>query len=147
MVTPLDVVKIRMQAQAKPTDFSRGHHFFYCNGLMDHLCVCGNGKKVPWYRKPGHFNGTIDAFRKIIRNEGVFQLWSGLSPTLAMAIPATVIYFTTYDYLKYTLGYNEHRQETVYRASIAACFARSLAATVISPIELVRTRLQSKQMT
>ncbi|TKC53909.1 hypothetical protein EI555_010033, partial [Monodon monoceros] len=40
-----------------------------------------------------------DAFLKIIRNEGIKSLWSGLPPTLVMAVPATVIYFTCYDQL------------------------------------------------
>ena len=41
-----------------------------------------------------------DAFVKIARNEGITSLWSGLPPTLVAAIPTTVLYFTTYDYLK-----------------------------------------------
>ncbi|CAL8256727.1 unnamed protein product [Boreogadus saida] len=40
-----------------------------------------------------------DAFIKIIRHEGIKSLWSGLPPTLVMAVPATVIYFTCYDQL------------------------------------------------
>lgn len=41
LVTPLDVVKIRMQAQTK--GFVKGQCFLYCNGLMDHVCTCLNG--------------------------------------------------------------------------------------------------------
>jgi len=40
-VTPLDVVKIRLQAQTK--GFVKGECFIYCNGLMDHVCTCLNG--------------------------------------------------------------------------------------------------------
>lgn len=40
-VTPLDVVKIRLQAQTK--GFVKGECFLYCNGLMDHVCTCLNG--------------------------------------------------------------------------------------------------------
>jgi len=74
LVTPLDVVKIRLQAQQKP--FHAGSYFVYNNGLMDCLCVCsqcsengnGNGslqrsrsvpRYRPWYTRPGHFNGTL----------------------------------------------------------------------------------------
>lgn len=75
LVTPLDVVKIRMQAQLKP--FKKGSCFIYSNGLMDHLCICNfcNGNRAEmssnagassssamakdWYRRPGAFNGTI----------------------------------------------------------------------------------------
>ncbi|KAG8508438.1 Solute carrier family 25 member 40 [Galemys pyrenaicus] len=115
MVTPLDVVKIRLQAQNNPfpkVSSLLGKCFVYSNGLMDHLCVCEEGNKA-WYKKPGHFQGTLDAFLKIIRNEGIKSLWSGLPPTLVMAVPATVIYFTCYDQLtdllRSKLGENENR--------------------------------------
>uniref|UniRef100_A0A672UJ99 Mitochondrial glutathione transporter SLC25A39 n=1 Tax=Strigops habroptila TaxID=2489341 RepID=A0A672UJ99_STRHB len=98
-VTPLDVVKIRLQAQRTP--FSKGKCFLYCNGLMDHLYVCQNGNGcTAWYKVPTRFTGTLDAFVKITRYEGIRSLWSGLPPTLVMAVPATVIYFTTYDQLR-----------------------------------------------
>ncbi|KAM4874409.1 mitochondrial glutathione transporter SLC25A40 isoform 2-T2 [Thomomys bottae] len=111
MVTPLDVVKIRLQAQSNP--FPKGKCFMYSNGLMDHVCICEEAGNKAWYKKPGNFRGTLDAFLKIIRNEGIKSLWSGLPPTLVMAVPATVIYFTCYDqltaFLRSKLGENETR--------------------------------------
>ena len=47
------------------------------------------------------FNSTIDGLRKIARNEGFTTLWRGLSPTLVMAIPANIIYFTGYEWLRF----------------------------------------------
>ncbi|NWT73929.1 S2539 protein, partial [Prunella himalayana] len=162
-VTPLDVVKIRLQAQRTP--FSKGNSargrvggcshavvsasgkcFLYCNGLMDHLYVCQNGSGcTAWYKAPGHFTGTLDAFVKITRNEGVRSLWSGLPPTLVMAVPATVIYFTTYDqlrdYLHARVGSWNH-----YIPLLAGALARLGAVTVISPLELIRTKMQSQQL-
>lgn len=44
--------------------------------------------------------GTTDALFGIARREGLGALWSGLPPTLVMAVPATVIYFSTYDTVK-----------------------------------------------
>ncbi|MED6256646.1 hypothetical protein ATANTOWER_031792 [Ataeniobius toweri] len=77
-VTPLDVVKIRLQAQKN--HMVKGKYFVYCNGLMDHICVCENGKG--WYKAAGQFKGTLDAFYKIVCCEGITALWSGLPPTL-----------------------------------------------------------------
>jgi solute carrier family 25 protein 39/40 len=66
LVTPLDVVKIRLQAQQKPMLPNRC--FIYCNGLMDHCIICVNGQgkqlnasiaKEQWYRRPGQFTGTL----------------------------------------------------------------------------------------
>lgn len=143
-VTPLDVVKIRLQAQRTP--FSKGKCFLYCNGLMDHLYVCQNGNGcTAWYKAPTRFTGTLDAFVKITRYEGIRSLWSGLPPTLVMAVPATVIYFTAYDqlrdYLHARAGSRGHHVPLV-----AGALARLGAVTVISPLELIRTKMQSRQL-
>uniref|UniRef100_A0A8C3JQL7 Mitochondrial glutathione transporter SLC25A39 n=1 Tax=Calidris pygmaea TaxID=425635 RepID=A0A8C3JQL7_9CHAR len=197
-VTPLDVVKIRLQAQRTP--FSKGKCFLYCNGLMDHLYVCQNGNGcTAWYKAPTRFSGTLDAFVKITRYEGIRSLWSGLPPTLVMAVPATVIYFTTYDqlrdYLQARTGSRGHhipllagalaRREYPSSPGFPLCHSGSLgrwcprsapgspwhgaqmapgrllermalmphvpsvavgAVTVISPLELIRTKMQSQQL-
>ncbi|KAJ0066074.1 hypothetical protein NL108_001303 [Boleophthalmus pectinirostris] len=142
-VTPLDVVKIRLQAQKKP--FPKGKCFVYCNGLMDHICLCVNGNSRAWYTAPGRFSGTVDAFIKIIRYEGIKSLWSGLPPTLVMAVPATVIYFTCYDQLCTALKarMTDHAQEAPL---FAGAIARVGSATVISPLELIRTKMQSQKL-
>ncbi|XP_014775128.1 probable mitochondrial glutathione transporter SLC25A40 [Octopus bimaculoides] len=143
-MTPLDVVKIRLQSQRQP--LNRGQQFIYCNGLMEHMCTCTNGtngKPLPWFSKPGHFSGTIDAFIKITRTEGLRSLWSGLPPTLVMAVPATVIYFTSYEQLKSFLKHKPWDHNDLWKPMVAGMVARVWAATVISPLELVRTQLQS----
>lgn len=158
-VTPLDVVKIRLQAQQQL--LSKGSKFLYCNGLMDHVCtvqcqICAdtNGMSTAaahkaaqeWYARPGRFNGTLDAFVKIARFEGISSLWSGLPPTLVMAVPSTVVYFTTYDHLKYRMGYRETDASTKNIPILAGSVARVIATTVINPLELIRTKMQSEQL-
>ncbi|XP_016101271.1 solute carrier family 25 member 39-like isoform X1 [Sinocyclocheilus grahami] len=160
-VTPLDVVKIRLQAQQVPLYKalasesrpwagvirpSKWKCFLYCNGLMDHVYVCQNMSSCcSWYKTPTHFSGTVDAFVKITRNEGLRSLWSGLPPTLVMAVPATVIYFTCYDqlrdFLRYSMGYQGD-----HIPLIAGGLARLGAVSVISPLELVRTKMQSRKL-
>ncbi|KAK5948791.1 Carrier protein, mitochondrial [Knufia fluminis] len=91
-------------------------------------------------------NSTFDGLRKIARNEGPLTLWRGLTPTLVMAVPANVIYFTGYDWLRYN-----HRSPVrtisndTYNPLISGSFARILAALAVSPIEMFRTRMQSAQ--
>ncbi|KAK9977628.1 hypothetical protein ABG768_019433 [Culter alburnus] len=160
-VTPLDVVKIRLQAQQTPLyqalaadsrPWARVIHpskwkcFLYCNGLMDHIYVCQNMSSCSsWYKTPTHFSGTVDAFVKITRNEGLRSLWSGLPPTLVMAVPATVIYFTCYDQLRDFLHYGMGYQGD-HIPLIAGGLARLGAVSVISPLELVRTKMQSRRL-
>ncbi|KAA8585486.1 hypothetical protein FQN60_004180 [Etheostoma spectabile] len=160
-ITPLDVVKIRLQAQQTPFHQalacesapwggvirpSKWKCFLYCNGLMDHIYVCQNGTScTSWYKTPTHFSGTLDAFVKISRHEGLRSLWSGLPPTLVMAVPATIIYFTCYDqlrdFLRYGLGF-----QGSHIPLVAGGLARLGAVTVISPLELVRTKMQSRRL-
>ncbi|NXA31848.1 S2540 protein, partial [Eudromia elegans] len=143
LVAPLDVVKIRLQAQSNP--FSKGKCFVYSNGLMDHICVCENGDSKAWYKKPGHFKGTLDAFVKIIQIEGIKSLWSGLAPTLIMALPATVFYFTCYDQLSDALK-SKLGKDDDYIPVLAGSLSRFGSVTLVSPLELVRTRMQSRQL-
>lgn len=160
-VTPLDVVKIRLQAQQTPfhrawscdggpwvgvSRPSKWKCFLYCNGLMDHIYVCQNRTScTSWYQTPTHFSGTLDAFVKITRHEGLRSLWSGLPPTLVMAVPATVIYFTCYDQLRDLLRFGLGLQGS-HVPLVAGGLARLGAVTVISPLELVRTKMQSRRL-
>lgn len=154
IVTPLDVVKIRLQAQQK--NFYKNKCFLYCNGLMEHLCYCVNGNSAghihdsaKWYKRPipGHFTGTFDALIKISRTEGILSLWSGLPPTLLMAIPATVVYFTVYDRLRADLWSRcRSDEQPLWVPVFCGAAARCIAATTISPLEMVRTKMQSKKL-
>ncbi|CAG2115271.1 unnamed protein product [Medioppia subpectinata] len=144
--------------------------YLYCNGLMEHLCYCpANGvntnitsntsnafstasQSAPVFQtqvfeRSRHFNGTVDAFVKITRNEGLSALWSGLPPTLVMAIPATVIYFTVYDQLREHIN---HRlklvEQPLWVPVVSGGLARVFAATTISPLEMIRTKMQSKRL-
>jgi len=149
-MTPFDVVKVRLQAQLKPNRVRCTiwkevvETVCYCPGAQQNvnspvMCVIhGNMRTVP------RFNSTIDAFSKIARFEGIGQLWKGLSPTLVMMVPQTVIYFTVYDKLKWRLGLVEG-QKNLTAPLVAGVSARTFAVACISPIEMVRTKLQSKR--
>ncbi|XP_044740486.1 solute carrier family 25 member 40-like [Chrysoperla carnea] len=157
LVTPLDVIKIRLQAQQKSLISNRC--YLYCNGLMDHLCPCDqvNGIVDPRNRsfvKPVHFNGTIDAFYKITKYEGVSALWSGLSPTLVLAVPTTILYFVSYEQIRLSLKdwYNKRnvtngeRIQPAWIPIVAGGSARIFSATIVSPLELIRTKMQSAKL-
>jgi len=162
-MTPLDVVKIRLQTQER-------HHSnncsLYSNGLMDNTCLRTNGgppvramhtqQEICNFNRPKHFSGTTDAFLKISRTEGISSLWSGLPPTLALTVPATVIYFTMYGQLKVSIE-NKRRamsanqdilpSETPRWVNLSSgALARLLAVSIVNPLELVRTKMQSQKM-
>ncbi|XP_040580183.1 mitochondrial glutathione transporter SLC25A40 [Lepeophtheirus salmonis] len=151
-MTPLDVVKIRLQSQTRHS--STCSYFLYSNGLGDHLCqrvVNGDALRKDicscrWYNRPKYFNGTLDAFVKISRAEGISSLWSGLSPTLVLSLPTTVIYFLTYESLRMKfISRNTFSNDNV-SSGVAGGIARIWAVTLVSPLELVRTKMQSQKM-
>ncbi|XP_043862470.1 solute carrier family 25 member 40 isoform X1 [Drosophila santomea] len=159
-MTPLDVIKTRLQAQQQALLSNKC--FLYCNGLMDHICPCGPDTPNPAAAKPApRFSGTIDAFIKISRTEGIGSLWSGLSPTLISALPSTIIYFVAYEQFKarFTdIHYKYMRRPDTSAHDIplpipflvpllAGVSARILAVTCVSPVELIRTKMQSQRMT
>ncbi|XP_065333400.1 probable mitochondrial glutathione transporter SLC25A40 [Cloeon dipterum] len=154
IVTPLDVVKTRLQAQHKALLSNKC--YLYCNGLMDHLCPCNGNVQGPaavseMLKKPTHFNGTIDAFVKISRAEGPLTLWSGLGPTLILALPATVIYFVTYEQVRNRLRTWVSKpgdglaQQPVWVPLVSGGMARVWAASIVSPLEMLRTRMQAQK--
>ena len=94
------------------------------------------------------FNSTFDGLRKIARNEGFTTLWRGLSPTLLMTVPGNIIYFTGYDWLRFNKQSPINRYTSDNSAPlIAGAVARILAAGVVSPIEMFRTRMQASRTT
>lgn len=91
-------------------------------------------------------NSTLDGLRKIARNEGIFTLWRGLSPTLMMAVPANVIYFAGYDWLRTSpRSPMNGRISDNYAPLAAGSVARVAAAVAVNPIEMLRTRMQASQ--
>jgi solute carrier family 25, member 39/40 len=155
IVTPFDVIKTRLQAQQKAMLSNKC--YLYCNGLMDHLCPCnGNGQGqaavATLLKQKTHFNGTVDALFKISRNEGLATLWSGLGPTLVLALPATVVYFVTYEQMRNRLRAAVARpgdtlaQQPIWVPLVSGGSARIWAASLVSPLEMLRTKMQAQRI-
>ena len=133
LVTPLDVVKVRLQAQ-------QHHNPFNIHTTHTHnLSLPTSTVRV---------NGMADGITKIVRHEGLKTLYRGLVPTLVMSVPSTVIYFLGYESMRertnkllVSLGVQEG-VIAVTAPLFSGSIARIMAATAISPIELLRTKMQ-----
>ena len=141
LTTPFDVVKVRLQAQQQPV-IGKPCYLMECTCLdgVTSCTVTPDGSHVRTVR----FTGTRDAFFKIAQLEGIGSWWKGLSPTLLMAVPATVIYYSGYDQLKLLFGFKEGQRST-FAPALAGMTARTVAVTAICPFELIRTKVQSRQ--
>lgn len=142
LVTPLDVVKVRMQSQstAKVTRPS----FIYHGDFPDNIELWRSSSlryPLPSTTKP--IRGTFAGLRYIVENEGMHNLWRGLSPTLMMAVPATVVYFVGYESIRNRLmAMKSVPESSAIAPLLAGASARVLAASLISPLELIRTNMQ-----
>jgi solute carrier family 25 phosphate transporter 23/24/25/41 len=102
-----------------------------------------------------HYNGMIDAFRKITKTEGLMGFYSGVGPTLLVAVPNLAISYTVYGTLKeYTLDdelfYNMRKidadsgEPKLGFLLTVMCGAASgiLASLVTFPMDTIRRRMQ-----
>ncbi|KAI9356490.1 mitochondrial carrier domain-containing protein [Zopfochytrium polystomum] len=90
------------------------------------------------------YTGTIDGLRQIMKAEGVSGLWRGITPALILQIPSTVIYYVGYEAVRDSFHDGLSRWNAQgYAALLAGSFARTIATTAFSPIELVKTRMQA----
>ena len=127
-MTPLDVVKVRLQTQRQEA-----------------------AADTSWRPRQARYTGTLDACLKIGRHEGVASLWSGLSPALVLALPAEVTYIPLYEQLKGVILSQLSVSSSCsappsWVPLVAGGAARLVAVTVVSPLELVRTKVQSQQL-
>ncbi|KAI7885604.1 mitochondrial carrier [Lichtheimia hyalospora FSU 10163] len=113
LMTPLDVVKTRLQTQ-----------------------------EIMGVR---HLEGTLDGLYKIARHEGTTALFRGLSAGLLISVPATVNYYAGYDYIRDKIKHSRFRGTALdeYSPLWAGATARAFAASIVSPLELFKTRIQA----
>ncbi|WEJ95602.1 Carrier protein, mitochondrial [Yamadazyma tenuis] len=156
VLTPFDVIRIRMQQQeimpeSKPCCSSHYQAAPAATATRNTL-VANTSVLAPteshlfWLDKDycknvkncTRIDSTYQGFVTISRNEGLPTLWRGISLTLLMAIPANVIYFTGYEYIRDNSPISGSINSLLCGAS-----ARLMAATAVAPLELVKTRLQS----
>lgn len=143
---------------------------------MDHLCPCPNGSQSVRIQREVHYKGMLvsglikrhqfvnmtdfvsltsnnqDAFYKISTREGIRSLWSGLSPTLVLAVPATILYFVSYEEVRlrskdyYLTLFPGETDQHFAIPLLSGMAARVSSVTVFSPLELIRTKMQSQKL-
>ncbi|KAG8745360.1 hypothetical protein FRC10_008219 [Ceratobasidium sp. 414] len=161
-MTPFDLIKTRLQTQptataTPPTLFPRPPLQAKLTPSSGLASACCRPSPLPCVRNvsslaaayPSHatFAGQGDSVVclwdvvKVSRAEGVAGLWKGVGTSLTIAVPASTAYMLTYDHLNHSLPVMDAVPlATPLAAGIAS---RTFVASLISPLELVRTRIQS----
>ena len=92
------------------------------------------------------YRGILDAMVKIVRTDGPFGLYRGLTPTLLGIAPYIAINMTTFDLLKrHYLPSRDHPHFTLINLALGAT-AGFVAAGTTYPSDVVRRRLQLQGM-
>jgi solute carrier family 25 (mitochondrial phosphate transporter), member 23/24/25/41 len=106
-----------------------------------------------------HYRGILDAFRKIYRTEGILGFYSGVAPTLMVAVPNFAISYTVYGTLKeYTLDdelfYNFRRIDadsgesklTLSLTVLCGAASGAFATLATFPMDTIRRRMQIQNL-
>ncbi|KAL6472269.1 hypothetical protein MHYP_G00184570 [Metynnis hypsauchen] len=110
---PTDVVKVRFQAQVRVADGAR------------------------------RYNGTLDAYRTIARDEGVKGLWKGCMPNITRNAIVNCAELVTYDIIKELILKYDLMTDNL-PCHFTAAFGAGFCTTVVaSPVDVVKTRFMN----
>ena len=116
LANPTDLIKIRMQVDG----------------------MAGNSAGGPRYK------GLFDAFRTIIREEGVLGLWKGVGPTCGRATVLAAAELASYDEVKQQIldaGWMREGMPLHFATSTVAGFIATAAA---SPFDVAKSRVMGQ---
>ncbi|XP_005806155.1 peroxisomal membrane protein PMP34 [Xiphophorus maculatus] len=95
--------------------------------------------------RPTNYAGILDAFKQIVRKEGVGALWNGTFPSLLLVLnPA--IQFMIYEGLKRQLRRGASRELTSLEVFIIGAVAKAVATTVTYPLQTIQSVLRFGQV-
>ncbi|KAJ3205335.1 mitochondrial aspartate-glutamate transporter agc1, partial [Dinochytrium kinnereticum] len=88
------------------------------------------------------YKNSFDCFKKVIRNEGVKGLYSGLLPQLLGVAPEKAIKLTMNDLIRGKLKDKETGKTPLYGEILAGSIAGASQVVFTNPLEIVKIRLQ-----
>ncbi|KAF8642396.1 hypothetical protein AX16_009664 [Volvariella volvacea WC 439] len=154
-MTPFDVVKTRLQTQPPvpkplfprpPSNTCCQPSSVTCVRKMSSLarpiatevvCIWDQG-----VFRTERVNGFLDAVRHIWNAEGVRGLWKGAGTSLLIGVPSSTSYILTYDHLLNVVLPPAIPSKALVPL-VSGILARTFITSVMSPLELIRTNLQS----
>ncbi|KAL0951104.1 hypothetical protein HGRIS_007841 [Hohenbuehelia grisea] len=157
-MTPFDVIKTRLQTQPPQHQplFPRPPQNSCCqptsaacvrnmSSLARPLTTAGEELVCVWDHgvfRTERVNGFLDAVRHVWRAEGLKGLWKGAGTTLVIGVPSSTCYMLTYDYLLNNV-LPPIMPSPMLVPLTAGIVARTSISSLTSPLELIRTNLQS----
>ncbi|XP_072510242.1 mitochondrial glutamate carrier 2 isoform X2 [Notamacropus eugenii] len=132
VTSPMEMLKIQLQDAGRLV------------GQQHRTCKAAASPVRPYTTDstPKRPSATVIAW-ELFRTRGLSGLYRGFGATLLRDIPFSVIYFPFFANLNH-LGINEATGKAPFAHSFASgCLAGSLAATAVTPFDVVKTRIQT----
>ncbi|KIJ68380.1 hypothetical protein HYDPIDRAFT_82782 [Hydnomerulius pinastri MD-312] len=153
-MTPFDVIKTRLQTQPRETPRTSLPPSKCCQpsnipcvrnmssmarplAAEEVVCVYDHG-----VLRTERVTGFLDAVKHVVRVEGVRGLWKGAGTSLMIGVPSATIYMLTYDHLQRNV-FPQLIPSPTFVPLFAGITARASLTSLLSPLELIRTNLQS----
>jgi len=97
-------------------------------------------------RGTGNYKGSLDAFMKIIKNEGPGGLYRGVVPTIAKQSTNQAVRFPTQFYVMQLMcGDNKERMASPIFNGLAGAAAGAVSVLVTMPQDTIKTRMQGEE--
>ena len=147
--TPLDTVKQRMQMQLGgncPSEVKamsgEGIGGGSSSSRISMNSISSSSSNTTGPAATRKFKSAFDALRTIVRNEGAHVLYRSYPTTLIMYVPFTAIHVGLYESAKRALKIEEE-DEGFRTQFLAGGFAGGIAGFLTTPMDVVKTRMQT----
>ncbi len=147
--TPLDTVKQRMQMQLGgncPSEVKamsgEGIGGGSSSSRISMKSISSSSSNTTGPAATRKFKSAFDALRTIVRNEGAHVLYRSYPTTLIMNVPFTAIHVGLYESAKRALKIEEE-DEGFRTQFLAGGFAGGIAGFLTTPMDVVKTRMQT----
>lgn len=98
----------------------------------------------------GHYSSMGDAIRTIVSNEGAVGLYRSFPITLLTNLPYGMVMVSTNEFLREVLktqnGAGPSQHLDIRTTMLAGCGAGTVAAAITTPLDRVKTRLQTQRL-
>mmetsp|Transcript_7239 Transcript_7239/g.11554 ORF Transcript_7239/g.11554 Transcript_7239/m.11554 type:complete len:418 (+) Transcript_7239:427-1680(+) len=109
-----------------------------CAGAAEHCAIFPFDTIKTHMQAEGASSSSI---RSLVRQEGMFRLWRGVSTMFTACVPAHAAYFSLFEQSKIYFGANEEGHHPVAAAASGA-IATIAHDSIMTPMDVVKQRLQ-----
>ncbi|GMH95129.1 hypothetical protein TrST_g3257 [Triparma strigata] len=126
-----------------------GHHFMAAGAAgaistFFHDSIMAPADTIKQRLQLGYYHGVRDCVKQMLKNEGPFSLYRSFPTTLAMNVPYGFIMVASNESLKKVI--NPTGEFNLFTSMVSGCGAGAVAASLTTPLDVVKTKLQTQNL-